>query len=329
MKAVVYDRYGPPDVLRVEEVPVPTPGPNQVLVQIAATSVNLSDWEGLTGSPAYARLGGLRTPSRRVLGSDIAGRVASVGAGVTRFRPGDDVYGDNLNLMGGFAEFAVAAESSLTRKPRELTFVEASTLPQSGAIALQGTAPARPGQRVLINGAGGGAGSLAIQLAKRAGALVTGVDNASKLEFMRDVGADDVIDYRSEDFTRREPYDLVLDLVAHRSVFAYRRALARGGRYFCVGGSVGSLLRVVTVGAGLGVLTGRHLGILVARQGPAYFEPVAELCTAGELRIHVDRTFTLEEVPQALAAVGEGRVLGKVVVTLEPVKASGATGTAQ
>ena len=329
MKAVVYDRYGPPDVLRVDELPVPTPGPKQVLVDIVATSVNLSDWEGLTGSPAYARLGGLRTPSRRVLGSDIAGRVTSVGAGVARFRPGDEVYGDNLNLMGGFAEFAVAAESSLTRKPRELTFVDASALPQSGAIALQGTAPAGPGKRVLINGAGGGAGSLAIQLAKRAGAHVTGVDNAGKLEFMRDVGADDVIDFRSEDFTRREPYDLVLDLVAHRSVFAYNRALARGGRYFCVGGSVRALLRIVTVGAALGVVTGRRLGILVARQGPAYFEPVAELCVAGKLRIHIDRTFTLDEVPQALAAVGEGRALGKVVVTLEQGTASGAPDTAQ
>ncbi|WP_354499569.1 NAD(P)-dependent alcohol dehydrogenase [Mycetocola sp. 2940] len=318
MKAVVHDRYGPPDVLRVEEVPVPTPGPKQVLVDIAATSVNLSDWEGLTGSPAYARIGGLRTPSRRVLGSDIAGVVASVGPGVTRFRVGDDVYGDNLSLMGGFAEFAVASESGLAQKPPELTFVDASTLPQSGAIALQGTARARPGQRVLINGAGGGAGSLAIQLASRAGAHVTGVDNASKLAFMRNVGADEVIDYRKEDFTRLEPFDLVLDLVAHRSVFAYRRALARGGRYLCVGGTVRALLRVVTVGAALGVVTGRHLGILVAREGPAWFEPVAAQCVAGELRIHVDRTFTLEEVPQALATVGEGRALGKVVVVPSP-----------
>ncbi|MET0884867.1 MAG: NAD(P)-dependent alcohol dehydrogenase [Mycetocola sp.] len=325
---MVYDRYGPPDVLSIEEVPVPTPGPKQVLVEIVATSVNLSDWEGLTGSPAYARFGGLRTPSRRVLGSDIAGRVASVGAGASRFRVGDEVYGDNLNLMGGFAEFAVAAESSLSRKPRELTFVEASTLPQSGAIAYQGTGSARPGQRVLINGAGGGAGSLAIQLASRAGAHVTGVDNASKLEFMREVGADDVVDYRREDFTRLEPFDLVLDLVAHRSVFAYRRALARGGRYLCVGGTVRTLLRVVTVGSAVGALTGRRLGILIARQGPAYFEPVAEQCVAGNVRIHVDRTFTLDEVPQALATVGEGRALGKVVVTPHGVAASGASSTA-
>jgi NADPH:quinone reductase-like Zn-dependent oxidoreductase len=315
MRAVVYDRYGLPDVLRVEEVPVPSPTANQVLVQVVATSVNLSDWEGLTGTPAYARIGGLRAPARRVLGSDIAGRVTAVGSGVTRLRVGDEVYGDNLSLMGGFAEYAVAPEASLSRKPAELTFAEASTLPQSGAIALQGTARARRGQRVLINGAGGGSGSFAIQLAKLSGAHVTGVDNARKLDFLRELGADDVVDYRSEDFTRREPFDLVLDLVAHRSVFAYRRALAPGGRYLCVGGTVRTLLRVVTVGAALGLLTGRRLGVLVARQGPAYFEPVAERCIAGDLRIHIDSTFALDEVPQALARVGEGRALGKVVVT--------------
>ena len=315
MKAVVHDRYGPPDVLRIEEVPVPSPGPNQVLVKVAATSVNLSDWEGLTGSPGYARIGGLRAPSRRVLGSDIAGRVTAVGASVTRLHVGDEVYGDNLNLMGGFAEYAVAPEASLVRKPEELTFAEASTLPQAGAIALQGTARVRPGQRMLINGAGGGSGTFAIQLAKLSGAHVTGVDNAGKLDFMREIGADDVVDYRSVDFTRLEPFDLVLDLVAHRSVFAYRRALARGGRYLCVGGTVRTVLRVVTVGAALGRLTGRRLGLLIAREGPKYFEPVAERCIAGDVRIHIDRTFPLEEVPQALVYLGEGRALGKVVVT--------------
>ena len=315
MRAVVYDRYGLPDQLRVEEVPMPSPGTKQVLVEVVATSVNLSDWESLTGSPAYARIGGLRRPAHRVLGSDIAGRVAAVGSDVTRFRLGDEVYGDNLGLMGGFAEYAVAPEEALAHKPPELTFVEASTLPQAGAIAQQGTARASRGRRVLINGAGGGAGSLAIQLASLSGAHVTGVDNAGKLEFMRELGADAVVDYRSEDFTRLEPFDLVLDLVAHRSVFAYRRALAPGGRYLCVGGTVRTLLRVLTVGAVLGLLTGRRLGVLIAREGPKYFEPVADRCVAGELRIHVDRTFPLDEVPQALTHVGEGRALGKVVVT--------------
>jgi NADPH:quinone reductase-like Zn-dependent oxidoreductase len=205
-----------------------------------ATSVNLTDWEGLRGAPLYARLGGLRAPARRTLGSDVAGRVEAVGSGVTRFQVGDEVYGDNLQLKGGFAEYAVAPASALAHKPEELTFTEASAIPQAAAIALRGTAGLAVGQRVLINGAGGGSGSFAIQLAKRAGAHVTGVDSAGKLEFMRSLGADQVIDYASDDFTRPdEPYDLVLDLVAHRSPFACRRALAPRGRYWCVGGRCG------------------------------------------------------------------------------------------
>jgi NADPH:quinone reductase-like Zn-dependent oxidoreductase len=241
--------------------------------------------------------------------------VDDVGKGVTRFRPGDEVYGDNLVLKGGFAEYALAPESVLAHKPAELTFVQASTIPQAGAIALQGTEKAVAGSRVLINGAGGGSGSFAIQLAKRLGAHVTGVDNAAKQDFMRSVGADEVIDYRRDDFTRTtQPYDLILDLVAHRSVFAYRRALARGGRYRCAGGSVRTLLRVLTVGSVAGRLTGRSVGVLVVKAGPAHFEPLADLCSAEEVTIHIDRTFTLPEVPAALAYVGEGRALGKVVV---------------
>jgi NADPH:quinone reductase-like Zn-dependent oxidoreductase len=314
VRAVVFDRYGGPDQLRVEEVPVPAPGAEQVLVRVAATSVNLSDWECLTGSPMYARIGGLRRPARRILGSDIAGRVEAVGSGVIGFRPGDEVYGDNLGLKGGFAELAVAPASALAQKPAELTFAEASTIPQAGAIALQGTVGVAPGKRILINGAGGGSGSFAIQVAKRHGAHVTAVDNAGKLDHMRSLGADEVIDHRSQDFTKGEQYDLVLDLVAHRSVFAYRRALAPGGRYRCVGGSVPTLLRVATVGAVVGLVTRRRLGILGVREGPAFFEPLADMCVDGEVAICVDRTFGLDEVADALAMVGGGRALGKVVV---------------
>ncbi len=315
MKAVVYDRYGSPDVLRLEDVPVPSPAKGQVRIKVAATSINLSDWESLTGSPAYARIGGLRSPSRRTLGSDVAGVVDEVGEAVTRFHSGDEVYGDNLALMGGFAEFVIAPESVLVHKPAELTFTEASTLPQAGAIALRGTEKTVAGSRVLINGAGGGSGSFAIQLAKRHGAHVTGVDNADKQDFMRVVGADEVIDYRRDDFTRAAaPYDQVLDLVAYRSVFAYRRALAPGGTYRCVGGTVRALLRVLTVGSVIGRATGRSIGVLVVKQGPAHFEPLADLCVAGDVRIYIDRTFTLDETPAALAHVGAGRALGKVVV---------------
>lgn len=315
MKAVVYDGYGSPDVLHVEDVPVPVPGDGQVRVKVVAVSVNLSDWECLRGSPSYARIGGLRSPARRTLGSDIAGVVDAVGAGVARFQPGDQVYGDNLALKGGFAEYAVAPEAALAHMPAQLTFAEASTIPQAGAIALQGTHGAMPGRRVLINGAGGGSGSFAIQLAKRLGAHVTGVDNAGKLNFMSAVGADEVIDYDRNDFTRHaRAYDLILDLAAHRSVFAYRRALAPGGRYRCVGGSVPTLLRVLTLGSVLGRLTRRRIGVLAVKEGPVYFEPLAALCLAGEVSIHIDRTFTLDEVPAALAHVGEGRAVGKVVI---------------
>ena len=314
----MYDRYGPPDVLRLEHLAVPTPRAKQVLVEVLATSVNLSDWECLVGSPAYARIGGIRRPARRVLGSDIAGRVAAVGPGVTTLRPGDEVYGDNLGLKGGFAEYAVAPESALARKPATLTFVEASTIPQAGAIALQGTAGAGPGTRVLVNGGGGGTGTFAIQVAKQRGAHVTAVDNAGKLEHMRALGADEVLDYRREDFTRQDPYDLVLDLVAHRSVLDCRRALAPGGRYRCVGGPVPTVLNVRLAGAVVGRLSGRRIGVLAVKPGPEHFEPLAQRCVDGEVTIHVERTFTLDEVPDALAHVGDGRALGKVVVEVVP-----------
>ncbi|MTB87306.1 NAD(P)-dependent alcohol dehydrogenase [Aeromicrobium senzhongii] len=315
MRAAVYDRYGGPDQLQVQDVPVPSPSSDQVLVRVEATSVNLSDWECLTGSPIYARLGGLRRPARRTLGSDIAGVVERVGESVTRFRPGDQVYGDNLALKGGFAEYAVAPESALAQVPDGLGFAEASTIPQAGAIAWQGTEKVGPGARVLINGAGGGSGSFAIQLAKRRGAHVTAVDHGTKQEFMRSLGADEVIDYEHEDFTRTsQPYDVVLDLVAHRSPLAYRRALSRGGTYRCVGGSVGTLLGVLTVGAVAGAVTGRSLGVLAVKQGPAFFEPISALVASGELNTHTERVFSLEQVADALAHVGEGRARGKVVV---------------
>lgn len=318
MRAVVHDRYGPPTALRMDEVSVPTPATDQVLVRVHATSVNLSDWECLRGSPLYARIGGLRTPARRVLGSDVAGRVVAVGSGVERFRLGDAVYGDNLQLKGGFAEFAVAPEHALAHKPDELSFAEASTIPQSGAIALQGTAGARPSCRVLINGAGGGSGAFAIQLAKQAGAHVSAVDNETKLDFMRSLGADHVIDYRRSDFTKEaEPFDLVVDLVATRSVLRARAALRRGGRYRCVGGSVPVLLWAATIGNAAARLAGRRLGVLAVREGPTHFVPLAERCVTGEIDIHIGRTYGLDQVPEALATVGEGRALGKIVVEID------------
>lgn len=317
MRAVVYEEYGPPQVLRVEDVPVPSPGPGEVLVRVVVTSLNLTDWEGLTGTPAYARLGGWRTPARPVLGSDIAGRVEQVGAGVTRFRVGDDVYGDNLDLKGGFAEYAIASGSVLAHKPAGLTFAEASTIPQAGAIAMQAVGGVEPGQRLLINGGGGGTGMFAIQLAKRAGAHVTGVDNAGKLDFMTSLGADEVIDYRVEDFAEGDgTYDVIIDPVGHRSVLGIRRVLARGGRYHFIGGPLPRLFRVMTVGFLAGRLTDRRIGLLVVREGPEHFAPLADRCSSGEVTARIDRVYTLDEVPEAITAVGAGQIRGKAVVEI-------------
>lgn len=311
MRAIVSDRYGPPETLRLDDVPIPKPGPGQVLVGIVATSVNLSDWECLIGTPAYARLN-----RRRILGSDIAGRVLAVGPGVVEFSVGDEVYGDNLDLKGGFAESAVAPVKSLSLKPAALSFIEAAAIPQPAAIAVCGMADVVAGSRVLINGAGGGSGAFAIQLAKGVGAHVTGVDNARKLESMRSLGADEVVDYRVTDPTTLGPFDLVLDLVAHRTLGSWQRAVAPGGRYLLAGGSMSKLFGSVLIGPMMGALTRRRLGVLVVRPGPASFEPIAERVASGEFRIPIERTYSLEEVPAALAHVGEGRALGKVVITV-------------
>lgn len=236
MRAVMYERYGSPERLELRDIPRPVPGAGEVLVEVFATSVNLSDWEGLHGSPAYARLGGLFRPHRGILGSDIAGRVAAVGDGATRFAVGDAVFGDIMPRYGGFAEFVAVPESMLAPKPVQLSFAEAAAVPQAAAIATHAVALAEPGARMLLNGAGGGSGSLAIQLAVQRGVHVTAVDNAGKLDFLRALGADEVIDYRRDDFTRQGPYDLIVDLVARRSVFAYApraregRPVRHGGR---------------------------------------------------------------------------------------------------
>lgn len=315
MRAWTYERYGSIDELRLSDVPTPAPAPDEVLIRVAATSVNLSDWEGLRGSPAYARIGGLRAPRRRILGSDIAGVVEVVGDRVTRFRVGDEVYGDNIPRSGGFAEYATMRETALALKPPELTFVEAAAIPQSGAIASQAVALGTPGQRMLLNGAGGGSGSLAVQLAVADGIHVTAVDNAGKLGFLRGLGAHEVIDYDVADFTTTGPYDVIVDLVANRSVLSCRRALARGGRYRMVGGSVRTMLGMLTFGQVVGTLSGASLGVLLVKEGPAHFASVAGLVAAGRLRLHIDRVMPFAQVPQALRLHGEGKALGKVVVT--------------
>lgn len=320
MKAVVYTRYGSPDVLRLAEVPTPVPKGDEVLVKVHAVSVNASDWEGLRGKPLYSRLGGLFRPSRHILGSDIAGRVEAVGSDVTRFRPGDDVFADILSRLGGFAEYVCVPEKDLAIMPAGMTYDEASALPQAGAIALQGIrdkGEAGPGRKVLINGAGGGSGMYGVQLAKLAGAEVTGVDNAEKQEFMRSLGADHVLDYARADFTRTgQTYDLVLDLAAYRSAFDYKRALAPGGRYLYVGGSVATLLQVLVVGPFIGRAGGEKVRLLPVRLGAKHLTPLIELCQSGKVTTVIDRRYRLSDVPEALAYLGGGHAKGKVVITV-------------
>jgi NADPH:quinone reductase-like Zn-dependent oxidoreductase len=321
MKAVAYTRYGPPDVLRLTDVELPTPKDNEVLVKVRAVSLNASDWEVLRGKPLYSRSAGPFRPRHHILGSDIAGQVEATGRNTTLFQPGDEVFADILNHMGGFAEYVCVPEKELARMPAGMSYEEAAALPQAGAIALQGIQDkghVQPGTKVLINGAGGGSGMYAVQLAKLRGAEVTGVDNAEKLEFMRSLGADHVIDYAREDFTRNgRTYDLILDLAAYRSAVAYKRSLTRGGRYLYVGGSVATLLQVLLMGPLIGRGAGKKIRLLVVRLGAKHLAPIVELCQAGKITTVIDRRYQLSEVPEALRYLGEGHAKGKVVVIVE------------
>ena len=293
---------------------------DEVLIKVHAVSVNRSDWEGLRGKPLYARIGGLLRPRQQRLGSDIAGRVEVAGTNVSRFQPGDEVFGDILPRMGGFAEYVCARESALALKPASMTFEEAAAIPQAAVIALQGIrdkGDVQPAQKVLINGAGGGAGTFAVQLAKMYGAEVTGVDNTRKLDFMRSLGADHVIDHTREDFTKNgEQYDLILDIVAHRSVFAYKRALRSNGSYFLAGGSVATMLQILLVGPWIRGTTGKKIRILAVRPNIEDVHFMKDLIEAGKVTPVIDKTYPLSEVPEAIGYVGEGQAQGKVVISV-------------
>lgn len=320
MKAMVYQKYGPPDVLALKEVDKPTPTDDQILIKVYAVSINGSDREGLIGQPLYARMGGLLRPRNQILGSDIAGRVEVAGKNHTEFAPGDDVFGELPGYHGGFAEYVCTHGQTMLRKPAGLTFEQAAAIPQAGVIALQGIrekGQVQPGQTVLINGAGGSAGSFAIQLAKWCGAEVTGVDNTHKLDFMRSLGADHVIDYTQENFTTSgKQYDLILDLIAQRSVFAYQRALRPKGTYFFVGGSVAVLFQVLLLAPFIRKTTGKNIRLLAVPQNRKDLISITALCEAGKIVPVIDRRYSLREVPEALRYVGEGYVKGKVVITL-------------
>ena len=320
MLAIARHRYGSPACIEVKHLPIPTPRRNEVLVRVRAVSLNASDWEALTGSPAYVRIFGLFRPRFQVLGSDLAGVVEAVGPDVIAFQVGDQVLGDAMGVWGTLAEYACVRESMLVRKPESLAFEVAATLPQSGVIALQGIVQQTQviqGARVLINGGGGGAGCFSIQLAKRAGAHVTAVDSHEKMPLMRELGADEVLDYRETDFADGQPkYDLILDLVASRSLFQVRRSLRPRGRYLIVGGSVVTLLKTLVLGSLLSLFSRRKLALLAIDTRASQLSQVAKLCVDGHLRPHVERTYALRDAAEALEHQGGGKTLGKVVVVI-------------
>ncbi len=323
LKAWVYDRYGSPEELRLAEVDVPAPRDDEVLVRVHAVSLNGSDAEMLRGYPGYARLGGLFRPRNKTLGSDIAGRVEAVGAKVTRFKPGDAVFGDNLRRLGGLAEYARALERDLALKPERLTFEEAAALPQGGVIALQGIrdkGKVRPGQTVLVNGAGGSAGTFAVQLAKAYGAEVTAVDNAGKLDFLRGLGADHVLDYARDDFSRQgRQFDLVFEVFARRSASAYLRALRPRGSCYFVGGPVRRMLWLVLAGVLVAPFTRKLIRLLVVRPSLDDLLEVARLCSEAQIRPAIGHVLPFADAPEAFRLLVEGRALGKVVLRVAEV----------
>jgi NADPH:quinone reductase-like Zn-dependent oxidoreductase len=302
------------------EIEKPTPKADEILIRILAVSINGSDREGLIGKPLYARTSGLRKPGNQILGSDIAGKVEAVGANHTEFKPGDEVFGEIPGYNGGFAEYVCTSGSTMALKPAGLTFEGAAAIPQGGVIAWRGIrdkGQVQAGQKVLINGAGGSAGSFAIQLAKLHGAEVTGVDNAHKLDFMRSLGADHVIDYAREDFTKSgKQYDLILDVIAHRSVFAFPKALRPNGTYFFTGGSVALIFQILLLGPLIKRATGKNLRMLFVPQNRKDLLAVTKLCEAGKITPVIDRRFRFDEVPEAFRYIGEGKAKGKVVITM-------------
>ena len=322
MKAIVFTEYGSPNRLQIKEVEKPTPKDDEVLVKVHASSINSWDWEFQSGTSFINRLlFGLfkPKPDKQILGADIAGTVEEVGKNVTRFQLGEDVFGDLWDSWGGFAEYACAPERSLELKPVNSTFWEAAAVPQAGVLALQGlrkTGQIQHGQKVLINGAGGGVGTFAVQLAKLNGTEVTGVDKSHKLEVVRSVGADHVIDYTKEDFTQNgQRYDLILDVQGVRSMFDYKRALSPHGTYAMVGGDMPRMLQALFFRL-WGSITGGQKFRFVAEGPNKGLADLKELIEAGKLVPVVDKRYKLSELPEAFRYFTEGRHVGKIVVDI-------------
>ena len=327
MKAAIKDRYGTPDVVRIEEIERPTAGEGEILVRVKAASVNRADLDGIEPRPAFVRLFiGLRAPRMRSIGIDVAGIVEAVGTGVTRFRPGDAVFADLFGQRyGSFAEYAAAPEQEFEPMPADMSFEEAATLPHSAILALQGLRLRRgrtikPGDKVLIVGASGNVGPFAVQIAKSMGAEVTGVARGEKLDFVRSLGADHVIDYRTTDYTTTgERYDWIVDTDSHQSILRVRRALAPGGVYVTLGGTTWPILGALILGPLLSLVGGKYSGLLLWWKPfhPPDVDRLTALFAAGAFRPRIDRTYSLDRVVDALEWVADGKARGKVVITVD------------
>jgi len=320
MNAIVYYNYGAPDELHLTEVKIPVPHDNEVLIKVQAASINSWDWDLLRGEPFIVRLvgGGFLTPKKKILGCDVAGLVEAIGDKVTQFQPGDEVFGDLSQYgWGGFAEYVCAPEHALTIKPDGITFEQAAALPQAAVMALQGIrdyGKVQPAQKVLINGAGGGVGTFAIQMAKFYGAEVTGVDSTEKLEIMKSLGADHVIDYKEVNFTKNsQQYDLILDVVGYHSIFDFKQTLTPTGMYRMIGGQTSLIFQSVFIAPLISLFGNKKMGIL-AHDPNKGLEFILDLIDLGKIVPVIDRCFTLQETADAFRYFGKGLVQGKVVI---------------
>jgi NADPH:quinone reductase-like Zn-dependent oxidoreductase len=323
MSAIVQTEYGSPDVLSLQEVDKPVVSDNGVLVRVHATAVHAGDWHLMRGTPFLIRLifGGILKPKIKILGTDVAGQVEAVGKNVTQFQIGDQVFGDlSESGFGGFAEYVCAKESVLALKPTNLSFEAAATIPVSALAALQGLrdyGQIQSGQKVLVNGASGGVGSFAVQIAKAFGAEVTAVCSTQKMEMVRSLGADHVIDYTQIDVTQNgQHYDLILDVTAYRSVFDYLPILSAGGTYVLVGGSTVRLFQVLLFGSLISRLSRRQVKSLVSKPNQADLVVLKDLIEAGKITPFIDRHYNLSEVPQAIRHIEERQAMGKVAIRI-------------
>ena len=321
MKAIVFNQYGTPAVLTLAEVPQPLPKDHEVLIKVHAVAVNAADHHLLSGPVPRIMGFGLLKPKDKILGSDVAGRVEAVGKDVTQFKVGDEVFGELSGIgFGGFAEYVCAPETLLVQKPANLNFVQAAAVPMPAVTALQalqGKGHVQAGQRVLIQGASGGVGTFAVQIAKALGAKVTAVTSTKKQELLRSLGADYVIDYTKEDFTKgSQRYDLILGVNGYRSIADYRRALTPQGTYVMVGGAGGQMFQAMLLGPLVSRKGGQTVVNMLARPNQNDLSFVKELIEAGKVTPALDRTYPLAETADAVRYVGEGHAAGKVVVTV-------------